>query len=235
MGKAVVSTQSTGAKLIRVAALRRANKKKQAVALRTVLIKRALRYREEYQKQERELINKRREARLKGDFFREPDPKLVFVIRLAGILGLTPRTRKILQLLRLRRIHNGIFIRANKASLTMLRLVAPYVAYGYPSLKSVRELIYKRGYGKVNHQRVALSSNSVIRRCLGKKGVICAEDLVHQIYTCGRRFRECARFLWPFQLQAPRGGFKRKTKLYVEGGDAGNREELINKLIHRMI
>lgn len=31
----------------------------------------------------------------------------------------------------------------------MLRLVEPYVAWGYPNLKSVRELIYKRGYGKV--------------------------------------------------------------------------------------
>lgn len=31
----------------------------------------------------------------------------------------------------------------------MLKLVQPYVTYGFPSLKTVRELIYKRGYGKV--------------------------------------------------------------------------------------
>ena len=30
----------------------------------------------------------------------------------------------------------------------MLKLVQPYVTYGYPSLKTVRELIYKRGFGK---------------------------------------------------------------------------------------
>ena len=31
----------------------------------------------------------------------------------------------------------------------MLKLVQPYVTYGFPSLKTVRELIYKRGFGKV--------------------------------------------------------------------------------------
>jgi len=30
-----------------------------------------------------------------------------------------------------------------------LRIVEPYIAYGYPNLKSARELIYKRGYGKM--------------------------------------------------------------------------------------
>ena len=30
----------------------------------------------------------------------------------------------------------------------MLRWVEPYIAYGYPNLKSVRDLVYKRGFGK---------------------------------------------------------------------------------------
>lgn len=34
----------------------------------------------------------------------------------------------------------------------------------YPNLKSVRELIYKRGYGKLNKQRIALTDNSVIEQ-----------------------------------------------------------------------
>jgi hypothetical protein len=33
--------------------------------------------------------------------------------------------------------------------MNMLQRVEPYVAYGYPNLKSVRELVYKRGYAKV--------------------------------------------------------------------------------------
>ena len=35
-----------------------------------------------------------------------------------------------------------------------------------PNLKTVRELIYKRGYGKVNKQRVPLASNAVIEQTL---------------------------------------------------------------------
>jgi large subunit ribosomal protein L7e len=34
--------------------------------------------------------------------------------------------------------------------------------FRYPNLKSVRELIYKRGYGKLNKQRIPLSNNQVI-------------------------------------------------------------------------
>ena len=34
--------------------------------------------------------------------------------------------------------------------------------YGVPNLKTVRELIYKRGYGKVNKQRVPIDNNAVV-------------------------------------------------------------------------
>ena len=37
----------------------------------------------------------------------------------------------------------------NKATMNMLRRVEPYITWGTPNLKTVRELIYKRGYGKV--------------------------------------------------------------------------------------
>lgn len=41
-----------------------------------------------------------------------------------------PATRKILRKLRLRRIFDGIFIRANEAVMDMLQKVEPYVTYG---------------------------------------------------------------------------------------------------------
>lgn len=54
----------------------------------------------------------------------------------------------------------------------MLRRVEPYIAWGYPSLKTVKELLYKRGYGKVDESgpgkigksRIPLIDNSVIER-----------------------------------------------------------------------
>jgi hypothetical protein len=50
----------------------------------------------------------------------------------------------------------------NKATLGLLKRVEPYIAWGYPNLKSVRELVLKRGYAKVNHNRLPLTDNKII-------------------------------------------------------------------------
>jgi len=208
--------------------------KKKSVETRKLIFTRAKQYAEEYEAQEKELVQLKREARLKGGFYVSPEAKLLFVIRIRGINAMHPKTRKILQLLRLRQIFNGVFLKVNKATINMLRRVEPYVAYGYPNLKSVRELIYKRGYGKLNKQRIPLSNNQVIEEGLGKHNIICIEDLVHEVMTVGPHFKEANNFLWPFKLKAPLGGLKKKRNHYVEGGDAGNRENYINELIKRM-
>ena len=108
-----------------------------------------------------------------------------------------------LQLLSLRQIFNGTFVKLNKASINMLRTVEPYIAWGYPNLNSVNELIYKHVYGKINKKRIALTDNVLIARSLGKYGIICMEDLIHEIYTVGKCFKEANNFLWPFKLSSP--------------------------------
>ena len=152
-----------------------------------------------------------------------------------SINKIDPKKRKTLQLLRLLQINNGVFIRLTKATTEMLKIVEPFVAYGYPNLKTVRELVYKRGYGKVNKQRLPITDNDLIEENLGKYGIVCVEDLIHEIYTVGPNFKQASNFLWPFKLSNPTGGFRtRKFKHYVEGGDLGNREEHINALIRQM-
>jgi len=102
-------------------------------------------------------------------------------------------------------------------------------------LKSVRELIYKRGYAKINKQRIPLTDNAVIEENLGKLGIVCIEDLIHEIYTVGPNFKQAANFLWPFKLSNPNGAWSvKKARHFIEGGDAGDREEKINNLIRRM-
>lgn len=44
---------------------------------------------------------------------------------------------------------HGCAPQVNKATMGLLKFVEPYVAFGYPSRKSVKELIYKRGHAKV--------------------------------------------------------------------------------------
>ena len=50
--------------------------------------------------------------------------------------------------------------------------------YRYPNLKSVRELNYKRGYGKLNQQRTALTDNAIVEQVCNPKIVLFCEGSV---------------------------------------------------------
>lgn len=219
----------------KAAEAKRAEVRAAARATRVKVFKRAEKYAADYQKRERSLVHMRRTAKHAGSFFVEPEAKLAVVVRIRGINGASPKVRKILQLLRLRQINNAVFVRLNKATLQMLQLVGPYIAWGYPNVKTVREMIYKRGYGKLDKSRIPLNDNSVVERGLGSMDLICVEDLIHEIATVGAHFKEANNFLWPFKLSNPVGGFSKKLLHFIEGGESGNREENINKLIQRML
>ena len=102
-------------------------------------------------------------------------------------------------------------------------------------MQSVRDLVYKRGFGKINKQRMPLLDNAVVETGLGKYNIMCMEDLVHEIYTVGPHFREANNFLWPFKLRPAKGGQAKKRKGFNEGGQAGNRELFMNALIAKML
>uniref|UniRef100_A0A2K6U0U2 60S ribosomal protein L7 n=1 Tax=Saimiri boliviensis boliviensis TaxID=39432 RepID=A0A2K6U0U2_SAIBB len=177
-------------------------RKKFAQKMRKLIYEKEKHYLKEYRQMYRTEIRMVRMARKAGNFYVPAKPKLAFVIKIRGIYG-------VLQLLCLHQIFNGNFMKLNKASINMLRIVEPYSAWWYPNLKSVNELIYKLGYGKINKKLIALTGNTLI-------------DLIHEIYTIGKHFKEA------------NSGMKKKTTHFVEGGDAGNREDQINRLIRRM-
>ena len=51
------------------------------------------------------------------------------------------------------------------------KVICPYIVFRYPNLKSVRELIYKRGHGKVQGRRIPLTDNNIIEGVLGSSCV----------------------------------------------------------------
>lgn len=209
---------------------------KEAEELKKAIFEKAKAYEAEYEELSRTAIDNRRIAKGNNQIYVPAENQLVFVIRIRGIIGVSPKVKKILQLFRLRQLHNGVFVRINAATLKMLRLVEPFIAYGYPNLKSVRELIYKRGFGKVNGQRIPLSSNAVVSAALGELGMVCVEDVIHEIFTVGPNFKAASNFLWPFKLQSPRKGFRgKKLNHFNEGGACGQQAEKINILIKKMI
>merc|ERR1712055_126088 len=217
------------ARAIAVVKRRKALKEK-----RRIVYKRAQQYAKEYRAKERDEIRLRRMAKRDGNFYVPAEAKLAFVIRIRGVNQVSPKVKKALQLLRLRQINNGVFVKLNKSTLNMLRLVEPFIAWGYPNLKTIRELVYKRGFAKVNHQRIPISTNEVVEEVLGSHGIICVEDLIHEIFTVGENFKKASNFLWPFKLSCPTGGMRVKTNHFVEGGDHGNREDFINQMVRKM-
>merc|ERR1711981_24235 len=215
-------------------ALAQQNAKRANLLKRRAITKRAAKYAKAYAIEDRVEITRKRQAKKDGNFYVPAEPGLAVVIRIRGINQVSPRVKKILQLLRLRQIGNTTFIKLNKATIMMLNIAQPYITWGYPNVKTVKELIYKRGFGKVNGQRVPFTDNAVVDNSLGNLGLQCVEAATPEIYTVGPNFKRVNNFLWPFKLSTPTGGYRNVTNHFVEGGDFGNREDKINNLIRRM-
>ena len=190
---------------------------------------------EEFSSKQAGLVKAQRDAKAANSIFVPEEGKFFLVVRIKGLNKVPPKEKKILQLFRLRQLHNAVFVRNNKATLTMLRRIDPWVTYGVPTHGVVRQLVYKRGYGKLNGQRIPFTSNLIVEEGLGKVGIKCVEDLIHEIETCGPHFKEANNFLWPFKLSSPKGGLDAKRQPFLNGGDFGLREEFINEFIRRMI
>merc|ERR1712010_84497 len=204
-------------------------------AKRVDIFKRAEKYVKEYRDKERDELRLKREAKKNNGYYVEAEPKLAFVMRIRGINQVAPKVKKVLQLFRLRQINNGVFIKLNKATINMLRICEPYITWGTPNIKSIREMIYKRGFIKVDGKRTPITSNDPVEETLGRHGIICVEDMIHEIATVGPNFKYVSNCLWPVKLNTPTGGWRKKTNHFVEGGDFGCREDKINALLRKMV
>lgn len=167
--------------------------------------------------------------------------KFVFVIRIRGSSKRVPipsQIRKTLFNMRLRSQYDGVFLKYNEITRKMLQLVEPFVVYGTLSKSSVQNLITRRGHCKVDGKRVPISDNIVIEEKLGDEhGIICVEDLVHEIFSVGDSFKHANSFLWPFQLSAPKSKFEKNTLKYKEGGknEYGDQGEAMDEVLRSML
>merc|ERR1711976_564506 len=215
--------------------VRREERRTQMKKNRDAWRQRAEKYFQANVQREQNIINERRTARNTGSFYVPPEAKVAFVIRLKGINKIRPQVKAILRLFRLRQINNGVFVKVNKATMNMLRRIEPYVAHGFPNRKTISDLIYKRGFVRVNRARIPITDNAIIAQNLGKFGINCVEDLIEEVFQVNAHFKEANNFLWPFKLNNPRGGWRNKNHPFQRDGDWGNREEEINGLFRSML
>jgi len=156
--------------------------------------------------------------------------KIAIVVRISDTNDINHKTRAILRLFRLRQIQDATFIELNRSTIKMLKLIEPHIAWGIPNLKTVRLMIFKRGFANINRQRVSLSDNRVIEENLKDFGILCIEDLVHEIYNVGNNFKIVNNFLWPFKLNSPNRNYRKKKH-----SQFGFADENINKFIQSLI
>jgi len=164
--------------------------------------------------------------------------KLVFVVRIREPNGMPKNVKKALTTLRLKSVNEGVFCCYDNSTRKKLQLVEPWVTYGIPSKVMVADLIRRRGHGWIDGERIPLKDNTIVENALGEKtngAVICVDDLIHELYSVGDEFAKVKSFLWTFQLAAPRSKFQKEKLDFKDGGDYGDRGEMMDDLIRQML
>ncbi|XP_017855434.1 60S ribosomal protein L7-4 [Drosophila busckii] len=166
----------------------------------------------------------------------ETNPKLLLVMRHAGKKIFDKTTMDVFMTLRMAQRHNAVFLANTKENQILLRVIEPFVVYGPPTLNTIRELLFKKGFARIEGKKTAIQSNTMVEEQLGDKGIICLEDIIHEIFTVGPNFAAVNQFLCSFSLSSPRDGWKKKVSVaFKRGGEYGDRGTGINELIARCL
>lgn len=152
--------------------------------------------------------------------------KLLFVIRIPNHtkgLKIPKKAYQILQVLKLTESNTGVFVKANEPTIKLLGLIAPYVIIGQPSISSIRKLFQKRARiiveetdaesGKTQSKVVKLDNNQVVEDKFEDLGLICIEDLIHELINLTDNFIPITSWLLPFKLNSPVNGWGPQAKL----------------------
>jgi len=159
----------------------------------------------------------------------EPDGRLMAVIRIKGRIGLKPKVKKTLELLRLKRKFYATLVPYKPEIKGMLQVAKDAVTFGEIDEETLKLLLEKRGktYGdkKVNWEEIVKNLN-----------MKSMDELCNALLAGKIRIKDIPGLKPYFRLTPPSGGFKGSTKKsFKEGGETGYRGQEINKLLRRMV
>jgi large subunit ribosomal protein L7e len=134
-----------------------------------------------------------------------------FAIRIHEGRHASDEIKAALRKLGLKAKYDGIFFKLDEPGIASLLPLAAYVAFGYVTKKSVEELVHRRAFCiDKGGARVALTDNVSVEKKLGDKGILCLNDLSHEIFSIGEHYEAAVGLLAPFKLSAPVGSYEKK-------------------------
>lgn len=96
--ESVLKKQATQAKIAADALAQSAASKTQNSADKKTFFANAEKYAAEYAAAEKAEVDNRRKAKAEGGFYVPAEPKVALVIRIRGIIGVSPKAKKVMQL-----------------------------------------------------------------------------------------------------------------------------------------
>jgi len=133
-----------------------------------------------------------------------------FVVRIHEGRHASEEIKTVLKRLGLVKKYDATFIRLDEQGIASLKPIDAYVAYGYISNKSVEELVHRRAHSLATGTKKPLTDNLTVEKKLGDKGILCLNDLSHEVFTVGEHFDAAVKLMCVFQLSAPIGSYEKK-------------------------
>ncbi|XP_059617844.1 large ribosomal subunit protein uL30 [Phlebotomus argentipes] len=163
-----------------------------------------------------------------------PQSSVLLIVRHRTRKIASKHVDKVMGQLHLKAQHAAVLAKPTARVAAMLSIIEPYVTWGTPNIHTVRDLIFKKGKLMINGRLETIQSNAMIEEAFGDLGIICTEDIVHELFTGGENFDKINEKLKPFNMNAPRDGWKKKLVVsYAKGGEYGDRGNAIDELIDR--
>jgi large subunit ribosomal protein L30 len=146
-------------------------------------------------------------------------PKLLAVVRVRGVTGISPKIRFTLKLLGVEKSNYAAIIRPTAAYMGMIKKAKDYITWGPVSVETLSALLEKRGETEDGKKLRELKKPEEIKSIAFE---IANGSLIKSFGICKT-----------FRLTPPSGGYKNKKKNYPYG-DLGPRPSM-DQLIKAMI
>ena len=155
--------------------------------------------------------------------------KRLIVIRLRGRVGIKYDIKDTLKMLNLNRVNHAVVIDDRKSYLGMLQKVKDYVTWGILDEDTCLRLFKKRGR-LIGNEPI---TDEYVQKYTKYNSV---EELAKAFLNFEVEIKNLPHLKRVFRLHPPKKGFKYKKKRpFGDFGELGNRQELVDELVIRML